>query len=181
MSEIFDEARTSAVIAGRIRQGKLQICLFRLRESGKWGIPKGIVDPGHTPRETALNEAREEAGLHGELLGRAIGSYIHRKWGTEFRVSILESGSTICRNPELFLGKVIVDGSSRSIENVRKLKGKRGDQSLEVSFAAKEASTIDPDLCLIFTNFAERIVDGKVIPMPSADFHVIRLKDFAGH
>ena len=88
MSEIFDEARTSAVIAGRVREGQLRICLIRGRESGKWGIPKGIVDPGHTPRETALNEAREEAGLHGELLGRAIGSYIHRKWGTEFRVSV---------------------------------------------------------------------------------------------
>jgi 8-oxo-dGTP pyrophosphatase MutT (NUDIX family) len=88
LSEIFDKAQTSAVIAGRIRGGELQICLIRNVSSGKWGIPKGIVDLGHTPRETALNEAWEEAGLHGELLGRSIGSYIHRKWGTEFRVSV---------------------------------------------------------------------------------------------
>ena len=88
MNRDVDRDRTSAVLAGRIREDHLEICLIRNKDSGRWGIPKGIVDPGHTPQETALNEAREEAGLHGELLGGAIGSYIHRKWGTEFRVSV---------------------------------------------------------------------------------------------
>jgi phosphohistidine phosphatase len=88
LSEALEHDRTSAVIAGRVRGGELEICLIRNKDSGKWGIPKGIVDPGDTPEETALNEAWEEAGLHGELLGEPIGSYIHEKWGTSFRVSV---------------------------------------------------------------------------------------------
>ena len=54
----------------------------------KWGIPKGLVDPGDTHEETALNEAWEEAGINGRLLGAAIGTYRYRKWGTRLTVAV---------------------------------------------------------------------------------------------
>ena len=53
-----------------------------------WGIPKGLVDPGDTHEETALNEAWEEAGISGRLLGASVGTYRYRKWGTKLTVAV---------------------------------------------------------------------------------------------
>jgi 8-oxo-dGTP pyrophosphatase MutT (NUDIX family) len=32
-----------------------------------WGLPKGLVEPGEEPVETALREVREETGYRGEV------------------------------------------------------------------------------------------------------------------
>lgn len=37
------------------------------RRATTWALPKGIVDPGETPAETALREAYEETGVHARL------------------------------------------------------------------------------------------------------------------
>lgn len=41
--------------------------LFIFRR-GRWDLPKGKVDPGETPPETALREVREETGIHQLVL-----------------------------------------------------------------------------------------------------------------
>ena len=64
------------------------MCLIRRKGSKTWGIPKGVVDRGDTREETALNEAWEEAGLKGRLLGDAIGTYKYRKWDRTLRVAV---------------------------------------------------------------------------------------------
>ena len=38
---------------------------------GKWGFPKGRVDPGESPEAAALRELFEESGQEGRVLGRA--------------------------------------------------------------------------------------------------------------
>jgi 8-oxo-dGTP pyrophosphatase MutT (NUDIX family) len=40
------------------------------RKPGVWALPKGIVDPGETPEQTALREIEEETGAHGRSLGK---------------------------------------------------------------------------------------------------------------
>jgi 8-oxo-dGTP pyrophosphatase MutT (NUDIX family) len=67
---------------------ELQVCLIRRKTAFSWGIPKGIVDPGDTHEDTALNEAWEEAGLTGRLLGTAVGTYKYKKWGTTLTVAV---------------------------------------------------------------------------------------------
>ncbi len=78
----------AAAIAIRRSGVAFEVCLIRKRGSKRWGIPKGLVDPGDTPEETALNEAWEEAGLKGRLLGDALGSYEYEKWSTTFVVTV---------------------------------------------------------------------------------------------
>ncbi len=51
-------------------------------------LPKGIVDPGEKPDQTASREVREETGLQADLLGK-LGDikYIYvRSWGDGERV-----------------------------------------------------------------------------------------------
>jgi phosphohistidine phosphatase len=81
----------AAVIPFRRTAGKLEICLIRKKGwhlKKKWGIPKGFIARGDTPRDTALKEALEEAGLSGRLVGPRIGSYVYRKWGTALEVTV---------------------------------------------------------------------------------------------
>jgi 8-oxo-dGTP pyrophosphatase MutT (NUDIX family) len=40
------------------------------RPEGMWVLPKGLIDPGETPAETALREGHEETGVHGRLVSK---------------------------------------------------------------------------------------------------------------
>lgn len=53
--------------------------LVTSRGSGRWVLPKGWCSPGRSPFETAAMEAREEAGLIGEIGDTPIGRYRYRK------------------------------------------------------------------------------------------------------
>jgi len=72
--------RQAAAIPVRRKGDRLQVCLIRRRGSKSWGIPKGLVDRGDTSEQTALNEAWEEAGLKGRLIGKPLGTYEYEKW-----------------------------------------------------------------------------------------------------
>ncbi len=79
----------SAVIPFRGTGKKLRICLIRKKGSKKkWGIPKGFIDRGETPKKSALKEALEEAGLKGRVVGEPVGSYKYQKWGTTLAVTV---------------------------------------------------------------------------------------------
>jgi 8-oxo-dGTP pyrophosphatase MutT (NUDIX family) len=79
--------QASAVPYRRTRRG-VEFCLVTSMRKQRWGFPKGIIDPGETPRETALKEAEEEAGLAGAIEGRPLGRYTYAKWGTTLHVSV---------------------------------------------------------------------------------------------
>src|SRR5438270_163755 len=61
-----------------VRNGR--VCLVTSSNGKRWVIPKGLIEPGHTAAQTALQEAWEEAGLVGVLDQEPIGTYLYEKW-----------------------------------------------------------------------------------------------------
>jgi len=79
MQEQLPFKRQAAAVPFRVGEdGRIEILLIR-RRGQPWGLPKGGVEPGRTLRDTALNEAAEEAGLHGELLAEPLGDFVYNK------------------------------------------------------------------------------------------------------
>ncbi|HEV3144396.1 MAG TPA: NUDIX hydrolase [Gemmataceae bacterium] len=58
-----------------------QICLVTSSSGRRWVIPKGMLEPGKSSGEIAIQEAWEEAGLVGRLQPTPIGTYQYQKYG----------------------------------------------------------------------------------------------------
>lgn len=78
----------ACAIPFRMREGQPEFCLITSARKGRWVFPKGIIEPGETPVETALKEAHEEAGLHGQILDGCLGEYTYAKSGRKLPVSV---------------------------------------------------------------------------------------------
>ena len=78
----------AGVIPYRTNPSGVEFCLITSIRKDTWGFPKGIIDPGDTAEQTALQEAEEEAGLHGQIEGDPLGEYQYAKWGTNLTVCV---------------------------------------------------------------------------------------------
>lgn len=47
--------------------GVAMIAIVGVGENHRWQLPKGLVDKGESPEETAVRETREEAGVEGAV------------------------------------------------------------------------------------------------------------------
>lgn len=72
--------RQSGVIPYRVEKDKIEVLLITSRRGKRWIIPKGIVEPGMSPAESAAKEALEEAGVEGEISAASSGEYEYPKW-----------------------------------------------------------------------------------------------------
>jgi 8-oxo-dGTP pyrophosphatase MutT (NUDIX family) len=57
----------------------LRVVLVTSRETKRWVVPKGWIEPQEAPHRSAAREAFEEAGLHGEAEPDAFGAYAYPK------------------------------------------------------------------------------------------------------
>jgi len=78
----------AAAVPFRRRGDSVSFCLITAAASQSWGIPKGTIERGRSPKETALQEAWEEAGLRGRILGEALGNYEYEKAGVLLTVEV---------------------------------------------------------------------------------------------
>lgn len=81
MSEIPQSAAVCVI--------KRQIVLITNKAGTRWVLPKGHLEPTDpTYGFRAEREAWEEAGVKGELVPQAIGSYPYQKQGRDYRVRV---------------------------------------------------------------------------------------------
>ncbi len=78
----------SSVIPYRRHQGQVEMLVISSSKKKHWVVPKGIAEPGISPRESAAIEAWEEAGIEGEVGEASIGSYSYQKWGATCTVEV---------------------------------------------------------------------------------------------
>ncbi|WP_432297337.1 NUDIX hydrolase [Rhizobium panacihumi] len=60
-------------------EGDQIVMLVGSRRNGRWGLPKGHIEPGETSHEAAMREAFEEAGVRGEISEKIVGSFLYSK------------------------------------------------------------------------------------------------------
>lgn len=80
--------RQSGVVAVREIDGREEVLLVSSRGGKRWVIPKGVVEEGLTPAESAVNEAWEEAGIRGRVGAKPLGAYDYLKWGGTCTVEV---------------------------------------------------------------------------------------------
>ncbi len=51
-----------------VREGEPYAALIATKRKSRWGLPKGTVDEGEQPEQTAVREVLEETGLRAEVL-----------------------------------------------------------------------------------------------------------------
>jgi ADP-ribose pyrophosphatase YjhB (NUDIX family) len=62
IDEVVHETTSGGVVFRRTKEGKVEILLIQDAKN-RWTIPKGHVEEGEEPRQTAEREIREETGL----------------------------------------------------------------------------------------------------------------------
>jgi len=80
--------RQAAVIPYRIRKERIEVALVTKSKGKGWIVPKGSVDDGERPRDAAIREAEEEAGLGGVVARKRLGRYLHVKSNVSRRVDV---------------------------------------------------------------------------------------------
>ena len=78
----------SAAIPYIRTSSSLQIVLITNSSRTAWIYPKGLIEPGMTPTESAANEAYEEAGVLGQIEANPIDEYHDEKWGGVCHVQV---------------------------------------------------------------------------------------------
>jgi len=139
----LDGAVQFAALPWRITVGGTrQIMLLTSRETRRWVIPKGWPMKGRKPAEVASQEAYEEAGLIGQIVGkRPLGNFHYEKR--------LTKGAIICE-VRVFLFRV-----ERQLDDWPE-KGKRQRKWVDVRQAA--AYVEEGGLAGIINRFANSYV-----------------------
>ena len=80
--------RQAAVIPYRIRKDRVEVAVVTTSRGKRWIVPKGSVDDGERPRDAAIREADEEAGLRGVVARKPIGRYRYVNGNGPCRVEV---------------------------------------------------------------------------------------------
>ena len=63
---VVRQVSAGGVVYRRVADGA-EVAIVRVGPKRRWQLPKGIVDDGETPEQTAVREVREEAGVDARL------------------------------------------------------------------------------------------------------------------
>lgn len=101
--------QAGAICLRRNENSRLEVLLVGSKRNGRWGVPKGHLDPGETSDAAAAREAFEEAGVLGAINSAPFGSFRYNKDSNpntyEVTVHLLEVTSIAANFPEKMIRK----------------------------------------------------------------------------
>ena len=118
----MDPLEQVCAVAFRRCDQRLEFCLITSLKKRWWGFPKGIVESHQNLAEAARQEALEEAGLLGTVVGQPLGSYADRKWNRELRVTgvLFEVHQVLDEWPEMPLRQRIWNTTEEAISHLKR-------------------------------------------------------------
>lgn len=75
----------------RNTENTYEVALIAVKEKSLWTLPKGIIDKGEKPEETAIREIEEETGLKGTIvdgLGEKSYWFYLKEENTKYRKTV---------------------------------------------------------------------------------------------
>ena len=112
IDEVVRETTSGGIVFRRGKKGEIQILLMQDAKN-RWTIPKGHVEPGEEPRETAEREIQEETGLKEMKVSSWLGkvNFRYRRAHTlvlmAMHIYLVEAkGDTDKLNPEDWLNDI---------------------------------------------------------------------------
>jgi ADP-ribose pyrophosphatase YjhB (NUDIX family) len=87
-AEPWHRATPAAGVDALVLDGAGRMLLVQRKDNGRWALPGGIAEIGHSPAESALKELWEEAGLRGRV-ERLLGVFDSRLWGSRTKVHMV--------------------------------------------------------------------------------------------
>lgn len=63
---VVNQLSAGGVVYNRL-ENEIVVAIVSVGDSGRWQLPKGLVEKGESPESAAVRETREEAGIHGEV------------------------------------------------------------------------------------------------------------------
>ncbi|HUC95359.1 MAG TPA: NUDIX domain-containing protein [Candidatus Saccharimonadia bacterium] len=100
IQEVLQEPTAGGLIFRRSKQNDAIEFLLIQDSKGRWTIPKGHIEPGEKPRETAAREVTEETGLKDMQITGWLGK-IHFRYRRE--------SSLVLMTTEIFLVQALGD------------------------------------------------------------------------
>lgn len=128
--DIDDIEQAGAICIRRSRKGALRVLLVGSKRNGRWGVPKGHIEPGETSSVAAEREAFEEAGLRGEVAVSPLGAFTYFKDSSVRRYRVLVHVMTVQSRAKLFPEKNIRRSRWFSIEEAVAKANQPGLQEL---------------------------------------------------
>lgn len=129
---IKQEFSAGGVVFKKIKiKRKFKIVFLLGKHSGyhKWVLPKGLIEKGETPKQTAVRETEEEVGVKTKIIGEKI---IHQE--TYFYWADLKKIKTKDSNVKTLVKNSKLDKTTRRVARYQEQGGKKTKIAKTVSF-----------------------------------------------
>lgn len=110
ITEVVKEATAGGIVWRRNKKGNIEILLHKDPKE-RWTIPKGHIEPGETPRQTAEREITEETGLQEMNV---------MKWLGKINFQYRRQNSLILMTTQIYLVQALGDTNNVQKEDFMK-------------------------------------------------------------
>jgi 8-oxo-dGTP pyrophosphatase MutT (NUDIX family) len=88
IKQLMIPRRQAGVVPFRKTKSGYEVMFVTSKTNKNWIFPKGNISDGLSTKLTAIKEADEEAGVSGQIIGKALGQYRYIRYGVLYTVDM---------------------------------------------------------------------------------------------